>query len=47
VPNASSGGGGYQFEVVDATDHPEVRAELLEATHREVALPYVLSTTVR
>jgi glutaredoxin-related protein len=34
--------GGYQFEVLDTTNHPEVRAELLDATHREVALPYVL-----
>jgi glutaredoxin len=33
--------GGYQFEVLDTTNDPEVRAELLEATHREVALPYV------
>ncbi len=32
---------GYQFEVLDTTNHPEVRAELLEATRREVVLPYV------
>ncbi len=33
--------GGYQFEVVDATDHPEVRAELSGSLRHEVALPYV------
>jgi glutaredoxin-related protein len=33
--------GGYQFEVLDTTNDPEVRAELLQATHREVALPFV------
>jgi glutaredoxin 3 len=33
--------GGYQFEVLDATDHPEARAELLETTHDKVTLPYV------
>ena len=33
--------GGYQFEVLDTASDPEVRAELVEATHREVALPYV------
>jgi glutaredoxin len=40
--------GGYQFEVVDTTDHPEVRAELSEVTRHEVVLPYIFSsTTVR
>ena len=33
--------GGYELEVLDTTTHPEVRAELTEATHHEVALPYV------
>jgi glutaredoxin 3 len=33
--------GGYQFEALDTTSDPEVRAELVKATHREVALPYV------
>jgi glutaredoxin len=32
---------GYQFEVLDTTDHPKMRTELLEATHHEVVLPYV------
>jgi len=33
--------GGYRVEVLDTTNHPEVRDELLQATHREAALPYV------
>jgi glutaredoxin-related protein len=33
--------GGYRFEVLDTTNDPEVRADLLEASHREVALPFV------
>ena len=33
--------GGYEFEVLDTTNAAEVRAELLEATHHEVALPHV------
>ena len=33
--------GGYEFEEFDTTTHPEVRAGLMEATHHEVALPYV------
>ncbi len=27
--------------MLDTTTHPEVRAEIMEATHHEVALPYV------
>ena len=33
--------GGYGFEVLDTSTHPEVRAELKETTHHEEALPYV------
>jgi glutaredoxin len=32
---------GYQFEVLDTTDHPKMRTELLEAIRHEVVLPYV------
>jgi glutaredoxin len=32
---------GYQFVVVDTTDHAEVHPWLLEATRHEVVLPYV------
>ncbi len=32
---------GYQVKVVDTTNHPEVRTELVEAAHHEVVLPYV------
>jgi glutaredoxin len=35
------GRAGYDFEVVDTTDDPGVLAELSDATHREVAPPYV------
>jgi len=32
---------GYQFDVVDAAEHPEACARLLEALCHEVALPFV------
>jgi glutaredoxin-related protein len=32
---------GYQFDVVDAAEHPETCARLLEALCYEVALPFV------
>ncbi len=32
---------GYQFEVVDATDHPEKGARPLGTLRNEVALPFV------
>ncbi len=32
---------GYQFEVVDATDHPGVSAGLLGTSRNEVAPPFV------
>ncbi len=35
------GRAGYRFEVVDAIADPGALAELSEAAHREVALPYV------
>jgi glutaredoxin len=33
---------GQHFEVLDTGDHPEACAELMEAIHREVALPFVV-----
>jgi glutaredoxin len=33
--------GGYHFEVLDTTNHPEVLPELVKVVHHEVVLPYV------